>query len=65
MIKKLIVVFVAFFIAFSNLVKADEGMWILSLINKNYEDMKRQGFKLTIKEIYKINKVSLNDAIWD
>ncbi len=63
MIKRILVFFVALFIAFANTAKADEGMWILSLINKNYDDMKRQGFKLTTDDIYNINKASLKDAI--
>lgn len=63
MTKRLIVLFVAIFVAFTSTVKADEGMWILSLIHKNYDDMKRQGFKLTPDDIYNINKASLKDAI--
>ncbi|MBI5541608.1 MAG: S46 family peptidase [Bacteroidia bacterium] len=63
MTKKLFVFFIALFIAFTSSVKADEGMWILSLINKNYDDMRRQGLKLTPEDIYNINKASLKDAI--
>jgi hypothetical protein len=46
-----------------NQVKADEGMWIPSLIGKNYNQMKRAGLKLTAKDIYDINNASLKDAI--
>jgi len=63
MSKRIIVLFVAIFVAFTSTVKADEGMWILSLIHKNYEDMKKQGFKLTANDVYNINKASLKDAI--
>ena len=63
MIKHIFVFFTAFIISFANTARADEGMWILSLINKNYDDMKRQGFKLTPEDIYNINKASLKDAI--
>ncbi|MGQ9847690.1 MAG: S46 family peptidase [Bacteroidales bacterium] len=42
---------------------ADEGMWILSLLNKKYEDIKKQGLKLTPSDIYNINQASLKDAI--
>ncbi len=63
MSKRIIVLFVAIFVAITSTVKADEGMWILSLIHKNYDDMKRQGFKLTADDIYNINKASLKDAI--
>ncbi|UKJ06042.1 S46 family peptidase [Solitalea lacus] len=50
-------------LGFTNAVKADEGMWLPMLINKNYDQMKRQGFKLTPQDIYDINKGSLKDAI--
>jgi len=43
--------------------KADEGMWLLSLIGKNYSDMQRAGFKLTPEDIYSVNKSCLKDAI--
>jgi len=63
MIKHILILFAALSITFANVVRADEGMWILSLIHKNYDDMKRQGFKLTPEDIYNINKASLKDAI--
>ena len=44
-------------------VKADEGMWLLSLIGKNYDDMKEKGFKLTADDIYNINQSCIKDAI--
>ena len=44
-------------------VKADEGMWLLSLIGKNYDDMKQKGFKLTADDIYNINQSCIKDAI--
>ncbi len=43
--------------------RADEGMWLLSLIGKNYTDMQKQGFKLTPEDVYSINQASLKDAI--
>ena len=43
--------------------RADEGMWLLSLIGKNYDDMKRAGFQLTPDDIYSINQSCLKDAI--
>ncbi|NRF41444.1 S46 family peptidase [Pedobacter foliorum] len=49
--------------SFVNTVKADEGMWIPMLIGKNYEQMKKQGFKLTAKDLYNANGSSLKDAI--
>jgi hypothetical protein len=44
--------------------KADEGMWILSLIEKlNIQKMNSMGCKLTAEQIYSINKSSLKDAV--
>ncbi len=44
--------------------KADEGMWLLPLIQKlNYNKMRDMGLKLTAEEIYSINQTSLKDAI--
>jgi hypothetical protein len=43
--------------------KADEGMWIPMLIGKNYDQMKKQGFRLTPEDLYNINKASIKDAI--
>ncbi len=48
---------------FSDLTRADEGMWIPMLIGKNYDQMKKQGFKLTSEDLYSINKASIKDAI--
>ena len=45
-------------------VKADEGMWIPSLLKKyNIKDMKKAGFKLSAEDVYDINKICLKDAI--
>ncbi|MGB4776682.1 MAG: S46 family peptidase [Daejeonella sp.] len=46
-----------------NIAKADEGMWLPMLIGKNYEQMKKQGFKLTPEDLYSVNKASIKDAI--
>ncbi len=43
--------------------KADEGMWLLSLIGKNYKEMKAKGLRLTPEDIYNINHSSLKDAV--
>ena len=37
--------------------KADEGMWLLSMINKNYDDMKAKGLTLSAKDIYDITSI--------
>lgn len=44
-------------------VRADEGMWIPSLIGKNYDEMLRLGLKLSKEDLYSINHASLKDAI--
>ena len=49
---------------FAGSVKADEGMWMLPLIQKmNSKAMKELGCKLSAKQIYDINNSSLKDAI--
>jgi len=42
---------------------ADEGMWLLTLLGKNYDQMKKQGFRLKPEDIYNVNKASIKDAI--
>ena len=43
---------------------ADEGMWLLPLLEKmNAKDMKKHGCKLSPKQIYNADGVSLKDAI--
>ena len=42
---------------------ADEGMWLLPLLEKmNGKAMKEMGCELTPKQIYDINNTSLKDA---
>ena len=49
---------------FAQLAKADEGMWLLPLINKlNIEKMQEMGFKLSAEDVYSINNSSLKDAV--
>ncbi len=44
--------------------KADEGMWLLSLLNGyTIEDMQAEGFKLTAEDIYSVNEACLMDAV--
>ncbi len=44
--------------------RADEGMWLLPLIQKmNAEAMKERGCRLTAEQIYSINSTSLKDAV--
>ncbi len=58
-----LVIALAMTLVLPNAVRADEGMWLLSLIGKNYQDMQKAGFKLTPEDIYNINKSCLKDAI--
>ena len=60
--KFLAVVLIAVFV-FQIGAKADEGMWFLAFINKNYKEMKAMGFKLSPKDIYDINHASMKDAV--
>jgi len=46
-----------------SIAKADEGMWLLSLLNKNYEKMQEMGLTLSVEEIYSINNASMKDAV--
>ena len=59
--KKLFIAIVAL-LSFS-ISRADEGMWIPSLIGKNYDEMVRLGLKLSREDLYSINHSSLKDAI--
>jgi len=45
------------------IVKADEGMWLLSLLNKNYSTMQEMGLTLSVEDIYSINNASMKDAV--
>lgn len=62
--KKLSAILVIFYVTFSLKVKADEGMWLLPLIEKlNMGKMTELGLKLSAGDIYNINNSSLKDAI--
>lgn len=62
MIKKLLFLVVISFLVIS--AKADEGMWLPYLLNRqNVESMEALGCKLTPEEIFSFNKSSIKDAI--
>jgi len=63
MLKKIYFVFLITIFFFYSTAKADEGMWLLQMLNKNYDDMKKAGFKLTPEDIYNLNHTSIKDAI--
>lgn len=51
-------------IIFSVSVKADEGMWLPLLLKQlNEPDLQKNGLKLSVDDIYNINKSCLKDAI--
>jgi hypothetical protein len=62
-IKLVTICLLAIVLLMGNIAKADEGMWLPMLIGKNYEQMKKQGFKLTPEDLYSVNKASIKDAI--
>ena len=43
--------------------RADEGMWLPSLISQRITDMQEKGFRLDADDIYSINQASLKDAV--
>ena len=60
---KRIFLLLTFMLSFMQL-KADEGMWLLTMIKRlNGVDLQKQGLKLTAEEIYSVNNSSLKDAI--
>lgn len=62
--KKISILLVGLLLFGSTTLRADEGMWLLPLIEKlNMKDMKKAGLKLSAEDIYSINKSSLKDAI--
>lgn len=62
--KKIILMLVGFVLAFNLSLKADEGMWLLPLLEKmNMGKMTELGLELTAEEISSINQSSLKDAI--
>jgi hypothetical protein len=44
-------------------VRADEGMWLPSLIASRIGDMQAKGFKLSAEDVYSVNQASLKDAV--
>jgi hypothetical protein len=62
--KKSVLIFVlAALFSFLN-IKADEGMWLLPLLEEmNITTMQQMGLKLTAEQIYNVNGSSLKDAV--
>jgi len=54
----------AIFIIAGKTTKADEGLWLLSMIQQmNYEEMQQMGLQLSAEEIYNINHSSIKDGV--
>ncbi|MBN2776902.1 MAG: S46 family peptidase [Bacteroidales bacterium] len=60
--KKLFSILIAILLTI-NFAIADEGMWLLTMLNKTYPQMKAQGFELKADDIYNLNEPSIKDAI--
>ena len=54
---------IAFAIIAGIAARADEGMWLPSLISQRIGDMQEKGFRLNAEDIYSINQASLKDAV--
>ena len=62
--KKVLTIVFAFLLSLQVQVRADEGMWLLSLIQKvNMDEMTKMGLELTAEQIYSVNNSSLKDAV--
>lgn len=62
--KKLISILIIILVSAGTRLKADEGMWLLPLIDKlNIGKMTELGLKLTAEDIYSLNKACLKDAV--
>ncbi|MCL2502565.1 MAG: S46 family peptidase [Bacteroidales bacterium] len=60
---KKLLLFVTFLTLSAPFMRADEGMWLPSLIGQRIQDMRKNGFRLTAEDVYSVNKASLKDAI--
>ncbi len=62
--KKFTTVILALILSMQINVRADEGMWLLSLLQSvNEKEMKAMGLELTAEQIYSLNNASLKDAV--
>ncbi len=60
---KKILLSIVIFASISFKSNADEGMWLPMLLKNNYDQMVKDGLKLTADQLYDINHASLKDAI--
>ena len=59
--KKISLIIITMLVAMA--ARADEGMWLPSLISQRIADMQEKGFHLSADDIYNINEASLKDAV--
>ena len=57
------VLFIALALIAGITARADEGMWLPSLVSQRITDMQEKGFRLDAEDIYSINQASLKDAV--
>ena len=61
--KRIFIALLALCLFPASALRADQGMWLPSLIGSRIADMKAKGFRLTAEDIYSINRASLKDAV--
>ena len=61
--KRLCIILTTALLALSSVARADEGMWIPMLLQRNEAAMQRAGMHITAQDIYDINNASLKDAV--
>ncbi|MBR2195796.1 MAG: S46 family peptidase [Salinivirgaceae bacterium] len=61
--RKITLLLVSALMASSFVLRADEGMWLPILLEKNMATMTDLGFQLTADDIYNINRACVKDAI--
>ena len=62
--KRLVSIFIALIVSFNMSLRADEGMWLLPLLEQlNMGKMTELGLELSAEEIYSLNQPSIKDAI--
>ncbi|MBN1388845.1 MAG: S46 family peptidase [Bacteroidales bacterium] len=62
--KRLLALFIALIFSINMSLRADEGMWLLPLLEQlNMGKMTELGLELTAEEIYSLNQPSIKDAI--
>ena len=62
--KRLVSIFIALIVSFNMSLRADEGMWLLPLLEQlNMGKMTELGLELSAEEIYSLNQPSIKDAL--